>query len=129
MANTALGSGPTRRRCVCARRSAMQSIFEPLMPQNRARVIWPMDMTAAPGYKIPHGLHDIRRCLMRAVDVIRKKRNGRALTADEIRAFVRGAGDGAWMPYQVSALLMAIVLRGMDSVETAALTAAMVQSG
>jgi pyrimidine-nucleoside phosphorylase len=66
---------------------------------------------------------------MRAVDVIRKKRDGRALTADEIRALVRGAGDGSWTPYQVSALLMAIVLRGMDSVETAALTAAMVHSG
>ena len=66
---------------------------------------------------------------MRAVDVIRKKRDGHALSADEIQAFVRGATDGSWMPYQVSALLMAIVLRGMDSVETAALTGAMVHSG
>ena len=66
---------------------------------------------------------------MRAVDVIRKKRDGRALTADEIEAFVRGACDESWMPYQVSALLMAIVLRGMDAAETAALTAAMVHSG
>src|SRR5438128_5624139 len=68
-------------------------------------------------------------CSMRAVDVIRRKRDGLALTTAEIQAFVRGATDGSWMPYQVSALLMAIVLRGMDSVETAALTAAMVGSG
>src|SRR6266478_3468571 len=68
-------------------------------------------------------------CSMRAVDVIRRKRDGNALTPAEIEAFVRGATDGSWMPYQVSALLMAIVLRGMDATETAALTGAMVRSG
>jgi pyrimidine-nucleoside phosphorylase len=66
---------------------------------------------------------------MRAVDVIRKKRDGATLSAAEIEAFIRGAVDGSWMPYQVSALLMAIVLRGMDAAETAALTGAMVHSG
>jgi pyrimidine-nucleoside phosphorylase len=66
---------------------------------------------------------------VRAVDVIRKKRDGEALRPDEIAAFVRGAVDGGWEKYQVSALLMAIVLRGMDAAETAALTAAMVGSG
>ena len=66
---------------------------------------------------------------MRAVDVIRRKRDGRVLTNAEIEAFVRGATDGSWMPYQVSALLMAIVLRGMDAGETSALTGAMVRSG
>src|SRR6516162_10254964 len=66
---------------------------------------------------------------MRAVDVIRKKRDGATLSAAEIEAFIRGAVDGSWMPYQVSALLMAIVLRGMDAGETSALTAAMVRSG
>jgi pyrimidine-nucleoside phosphorylase len=66
---------------------------------------------------------------MRAVDVIRKKRDGHALSVDEIEAFIRGTTDGSWMPYQVSALLMAIVLRGMDAAETAALTGAMVHSG
>jgi pyrimidine-nucleoside phosphorylase len=66
---------------------------------------------------------------MRAVDVIRKKRDGQALSAAEIEAFVRGATDRTWPEYQVSALLMAIVLRGMDAAETAALTGAMVRSG
>src|SRR5205807_9820112 len=52
-----------------------------------------------------------------------------ALSAAEIEAFVRGATDESWKPYQVSALLMAIVLKGMDAAETAALTGAMVHSG
>jgi pyrimidine-nucleoside phosphorylase len=66
---------------------------------------------------------------MRAVDVIRKKRDGHALTPAEISAFVTGATSDFWPPYQVSALLMAIVLRGMDTAETAELTRAMVESG
>lgn len=45
---------------------------------------------------------------MRAVDLIRRKRDGAALDADAIRAFVTGATNGAWPDYQVSAMLMAI---------------------
>ena len=67
--------------------------------------------------------------MIRAVDIIRKKRDGEALSADEIEIFVAGATTGAWPPYQTSALLMAIVLRGMDAAETARLCAAMVDSG
>jgi pyrimidine-nucleoside phosphorylase len=66
---------------------------------------------------------------MRAVDVIRKKRDGLTLDRAEIDAFVAGATSGAWPEYQTSALLMAIVLRGMSAEETAWLTAAMVRSG
>ena len=66
---------------------------------------------------------------MRAVDVIRRKRDGDALDGDAIRAFVAGATDGSWPDYQVSALLMAIVLRGMSMDEAASLTDAMVRSG
>jgi pyrimidine-nucleoside phosphorylase len=66
---------------------------------------------------------------MRAVDVIRKKRDGQALDRAEIEAFVAGATSGAWPEYQTSALLMAVVLRGMSAEETAWLTAAMVRSG
>ena len=66
---------------------------------------------------------------MRAVDIIARKRDGAALTRDEIASFVAGATDGAWPDYQSSALLMAIVLRGMTSQETAWLTEAMVHSG
>lgn len=66
---------------------------------------------------------------MRAVDVIRKKRDGEALDRAEIEAFVQGATTRSWPEYQVSALLMAIVLRGMNAEETAWLTGAMVCSG
>src|SRR5579864_3910535 len=66
---------------------------------------------------------------MRAVDVIRKKRDGHALTNDEIETFVTAATKKTWPDYQVSALLMAIVLRGMSAEETAWLTGAMVHSG
>ncbi|HZR22153.1 MAG TPA: thymidine phosphorylase [Vicinamibacterales bacterium] len=66
---------------------------------------------------------------MRAVDVIIKKRGGSSLTRDEIRFVVEGATSGAVPDYQTSALLMAILLRGMTPEETAWLTEAMVQSG
>ncbi|MDH4063049.1 MAG: thymidine phosphorylase [Acidobacteriota bacterium] len=66
---------------------------------------------------------------MRAVDIIRTKRDGGQLSTDAIECFVNGASSGAWPDYQTSALLMAIVLRGMASDETADLTRAMVASG
>jgi pyrimidine-nucleoside phosphorylase len=66
---------------------------------------------------------------MRAVDIIARKRDGEALSREEIAFFVGGVTDGAWPDYQSSALLMAIVLRGMTAQETAWLTEAMVDSG
>jgi pyrimidine-nucleoside phosphorylase len=66
---------------------------------------------------------------MGPVDILRKKRDGGRLSADEIGAFVRGVTDRSWPDYQAAALLMAIVLRGMDADETAQLTRAMVASG
>ena len=66
---------------------------------------------------------------MRAVDLIRKKRDGGALAPEEIAWFVRGATAAEIPPYQVSALLMAVVLRGMSAGETVALTRAMTDSG
>jgi pyrimidine-nucleoside phosphorylase len=61
--------------------------------------------------------------------IIARKRDGHALTKDEIASFVRGATDGSWADYQLSALLMALFLRGMSDQETAWYTEAMMHSG
>jgi pyrimidine-nucleoside phosphorylase len=66
---------------------------------------------------------------MRTVDVIRRKRDGRPLRHDEIEHFVTGVTNRTIPDYQAAALLMAIVLRGMNAEETAQLTDAMVRSG
>src|SRR5688572_17934627 len=67
---------------------------------------------------------------MRAVDVIRTKRDGGELSPAAIDAFVAGATTGSgWTDYQLAALLMGIVCRGMTPVETARLTRAMTDSG
>jgi thymidine phosphorylase len=62
-------------------------------------------------------------------ELIRLKRDGAALTRAQIDAFVQGLVDGGFSDAQVGAMAMAVVLRGMDTAETAALTAAMTQSG
>jgi len=61
--------------------------------------------------------------------VIARKRDGAALSAEEITAFVRGATDGSWADYQLTAMLMAIFLNGMTPAEVAAYTEAMMHSG
>lgn len=66
---------------------------------------------------------------MHMVDIIAKKRDGSALTDEEIRFFVNGYAAGDIPDYQASALLMAILLRGMSHDETVALTLAMAHSG
>jgi pyrimidine-nucleoside phosphorylase len=66
---------------------------------------------------------------MRVLDTICRKRDGESLSQEEIDLFVAGVTSGAIPDYQVSALLMAIVLRGMSAQETAWLTGAMVGSG
>lgn len=67
--------------------------------------------------------------MTRAVDVIRKKREGEALSTAEINWMVEGIARGDVADYQWSALLMAIVLRGMEPSEITALTNAMMRSG
>jgi pyrimidine-nucleoside phosphorylase len=69
------------------------------------------------------------RVKFRAVDVIRNKRDGVELTREEIDGLVHAYAVGDVPDYQVSAWLMAVVLRGMTRAETAALTDAMLHSG
>ena len=66
---------------------------------------------------------------MQAVDLIIKKRVGKALSADEIRHMVQGCATGEIPAYQMAAWLMAVYFRGMSFGELAALTEAMTHSG
>jgi pyrimidine-nucleoside phosphorylase len=61
--------------------------------------------------------------------IIARKRDGHVLTREEIAAFVRGATDGSWEDYQLTAMLMAVFLRGMNAEETAHYADAMMRSG
>jgi thymidine phosphorylase len=62
-------------------------------------------------------------------EIIRRKRDGQALSAEEIGFFVDGLTSGRITEGQVAALAMAIVLNGMGEAETVALTRAMTASG
>jgi pyrimidine-nucleoside phosphorylase len=62
-------------------------------------------------------------------DIIDDKKNGRALSAEQLAYFVKGVTDGTIPDYQSSALLMAMFLRGLDAYETFLLTDCMAQSG
>ena len=66
---------------------------------------------------------------MLAQEIIRRKRDGAALSTQEITEFVQGLTNRAWSEGQVAALAMAICLRGMDAAECVALTRTMTGSG
>jgi len=66
---------------------------------------------------------------VRAVDLIRKKRDQVELSREEITALVQGYTLGEIPDYQAAAWLMAAVIRGLTRAETAALTDAMLRSG
>jgi pyrimidine-nucleoside phosphorylase len=66
---------------------------------------------------------------MRIVDLIRKKRDGGELSREEVESVVGGYTRGDFPDYQMSAWLMATLLRGMTGAELAALTESMLHSG
>ena len=66
---------------------------------------------------------------MRITDIIRKKRDGLALSEEEICFFVNGYVNGEIPDYQIAALLMAIYFNDMNDDETVFLTKAMLNSG
>uniref|UniRef100_UPI000A98DFF3 thymidine phosphorylase n=1 Tax=Calditerricola satsumensis TaxID=373054 RepID=UPI000A98DFF3 len=66
---------------------------------------------------------------MRAVDLIRKKRDGGTHTAEELRFLIQGYVAGRIPDYQMAAWAMAVYFRGMTDEETAYLTQELVASG
>ncbi len=66
---------------------------------------------------------------MRMTDLIVKKRDGQTLSTEEIYYMISGYTDGSIPDYQMSAMCMAILLRGMNEQETLDLTMAMAYSG
>lgn len=62
-------------------------------------------------------------------EIILKKRYGKALSNEEIEFFINGVVDKSIPDYQTSALLMAIVLNGMNEEEMTTLTIKMAESG
>ena len=66
---------------------------------------------------------------MRVYDIIEKKRNKKVLTKEEIEFVITGLVDGSIPDYQMSSLIMAIYLNGMNDREITYLTDSMARSG
>ena len=66
---------------------------------------------------------------MRPQQIISKKRDGKSLTDGEIALFIDGVCDGSWADYQITALVMAMFINGLNRREQYAITRAMLYSG
>jgi pyrimidine-nucleoside phosphorylase len=66
---------------------------------------------------------------MRPQEIIRIKRDGGKLSRENIDEFINGVCDSSWADYQISALIMAMFVKGLDQDELDALTYAMLHSG
>lgn len=66
---------------------------------------------------------------MRPQEIIAIKRDGKALSDPEITAFIDGVCDGSWADYQITALIMAMFIRGLNRREQYSITGAMLNSG
>ena len=66
---------------------------------------------------------------MRPQEIIAAKRDGKALTDEQITEFIAGVCDESWADYQITALLMAIFIKGLNRREQYSLTGAMLNTG
>lgn len=66
---------------------------------------------------------------MRPQEITAKKRDGEILSQEEITSFIQGVTNGLWADYQVSSLLMAMFIRGLNEDEQTSLTQNMLHSG
>ena len=66
---------------------------------------------------------------MRPQEIIAKKRDAHSLSDAEIGIFIDGVCDGSWADYQITALVMAMFIRGLDRREQNSITKAMLNSG
>jgi pyrimidine-nucleoside phosphorylase len=66
---------------------------------------------------------------MRPQEIISKKRDGKTLTESDINSFIQGVCQETWADYQISALLMAIFINGVNEDEQNLLTQNMLHSG
>jgi pyrimidine-nucleoside phosphorylase len=66
---------------------------------------------------------------MNPQELIRKKRDGARFSAAEIDAFITGVSDGSWADYQITALVMAMFIHGLNQAEQNALVKSMLESG
>ena len=120
-ARTCPSTSPARRACGSRRRSA-SSCRSPSVPRPSARA----GPTARLGAEAPGGRHP---GLAAPSELIRHKRDGGVLSAEELGALVAGITDGSVSDAQVAAFAMAVYFRGMTWEECAALTRAMARSG
>src|SRR6476661_2268684 len=66
---------------------------------------------------------------MRPQEIIAKKRDGKSLSDAEIGIFIDGVSGGGWAEYPITALVMAMILRGVNRREQYSITKAMLESG
>ncbi len=66
---------------------------------------------------------------MRPQEIIAAKRDGKALSDEQISSFIDGVCDGSWADYQITALVMAIFIQGLNRREQYSITGSMLHSG
>src|SRR5260370_14461274 len=100
-----------------------------LLPERKRPKAKSHHRSSAGGFPPQVSQPSVLQSPFRVIDLIRKKRDGGALSAAEIGYLVDGCTDGSIPDYQMAAWLMALVLPARTRGETAALTHAMLHSG